>query len=307
MRIMLTGATGQVGWELHRTLLGLGQVVPFTHQNLDLANGDIIRKTVREVMPTLIVNAVAYTAVDKAESEPDLAMAVNGIAPGILAEEAKRIGACLVHYSTDYVFDGTKTSSYQEGDVPNPISVYGHTKLAGEQAIENVQGDHLIFRTSWVYGARGKNFLLTIMRLAQDRKELQIVDDQIGAPTWSRMIAVATTLILDRCIHRGARTGDTVRLNGAGGIYHLCAGGKTSWYGFASKIVESLSQVHGGRLATLLPIPTRDYPLPAQRPLNSQLDNTAVQNAFGICTVPWDTALALCLRDIEANRAVCGL
>ena len=186
MKILLTGKNGQVGWELQRTLAPLGEVVAVDRQALDLANPDAIRALIREVKPALIVNPAAYTAVDKAESEPELAMAVNGIAPGIMAEEAKRLGAAMIHYSTDYVFDGTQTSPYTEKDRPNPGNVYGKTKLAGEQAIQAVGVPHLILRTSWVYGSRGRNFLLTILRLAQERDELKIVDDQIGAPTSSR-------------------------------------------------------------------------------------------------------------------------
>ena len=200
MKILLTGKNGQVGWELQRTLTTLGDVVAIDRKGMDLANPDSIRNTIRAVRPDLIVNAAAYTAVDKAESEPELAMAINGIAPGIMAEEAGRLGAAMVHYSTDYVFDGTKTTPYTEGDILNPINVYGKTKLAGEQAVQAAGIPHLIFRTSWVYGLRGRNFLLTILRLAKEWDELKIVDDQIGAPTWSRMVAEATATILAQCL-----------------------------------------------------------------------------------------------------------
>ena len=195
-KILLTGKNGQVGWELERSLQPLGQVIAFDRSGLDLASPDSIRAVIREVKPELIVNPAAYTAVDKAESEPDLAMAVNGVAPGIIAEEAKRLGAALIHYSTDYVFDGTKAEPYTEDDVPKPINVYGKTKLAGEQAVQAIGVPHLIFRTSWVYGMRGKNFLLTILRMAKEKDELRIVDDQFGAPTWSRMIAETTAQVL---------------------------------------------------------------------------------------------------------------
>ncbi len=197
-RILITGTNGQVGFELLRSLAGLGTVIAAGRDELDLADPDAIRRTLRDTKPGLIVNAAAYTAVDKAEAEPELALAINGVAPGILAEEAKRLGAALIHYSTDYVFDGSKGAPYTEDDAPRPISAYGRTKLAGEHAIQAVGVPHLILRTSWVYGARGSNFLLTILRLAKEREELSIVDDQIGAPTWSRAIAMATAGILER-------------------------------------------------------------------------------------------------------------
>ena len=195
-RILVTGRNGQVGFELQRNLAGRGQVVAVGRDEMDLSDPDAIRRVVREAKPDLIVNAAAYTAVDQAESEPELALAINGVAPGILAEEAKRLGVALIHYSTDYVFDGSKAAPYTEEDEPRPINVYGRTKLAGERAIQAVDVPHLILRTSWVYSARGKNFLLTILRLAREREELSIVDDQIGAPTWSRAIAMATGGIL---------------------------------------------------------------------------------------------------------------
>ena len=196
MRILVTGANGQVGWELQRTLQTLGDVVACDRGTLDLSDPDSIRGKVREIRPDVIVNAGAYTAVDRAESEPELAMAVNGVAPGVLAEEAKQLGALLLHYSTDYVFDGTKAEPYLESDAPNPVSVYGSSKLAGEKAVEAVGGAYLIFRTSWVYGGRGKNFLLTMLRLAGEREELRVVDDQFGAPTWCRTIAEATAQVV---------------------------------------------------------------------------------------------------------------
>ena len=205
MKVLITGANGQVGWELQRALAPLGEVVALGHAQLDLANPDAIRQALRHTAPDLIVNAAAYTAVDRAEEEPTLAQAVNGDAPGILAEEALRLHAALVHYSTDYVFDGSKGAPYEEIDATNPRSVYGATKLAGEKAISAVDCAHLILRTSWVYGARGKNFLLTMQRLARERDELRVVDDQIGAPTWSRMLAEATGLILGQCLHKGTR------------------------------------------------------------------------------------------------------
>jgi dTDP-4-dehydrorhamnose reductase len=288
MKILLTGTNGQVGWELQRTLAPLGQVVAVDRRMLDLGNPDSIRAVIRAVKPDLIVNPAAYTAVDKAESEPELAMAVNGIAPGIMAEEAKKLGAAMIHYSTDYVFDGSKTSPYTEEDIPNPINVYGKTKLAGEQAIQAVGVPHLILRTSWVYGMRGKNFLLTILRLAKEREELKIVDDQIGAPTWSRMIAEATAQILAQGVL--PLTPHASLLAQYSGIYNLTAAGRTSWCGFAQAIVENAQA--GTRV---MPIPTADYPLPAPRPLFSLLASDKLTETFGMKLPSWDDSLALCM------------
>jgi dTDP-4-dehydrorhamnose reductase len=282
VRILLTGKNGQVGWELERTLGPLGEVIAFDHSGLDLAKPGEIVARVREVKPDVIVNPAAYTAVDKAESEPELAMAINGTAPGILAEEAKKLGALLVHYSTDYVFDGTKEEPYVETDAPNPLSAYGRSKLAGEQALAASGVDHLIFRTSWVYANRGKNFLLTILRLAREKPELRVVADQFGAPTWARDIATATTLVLAR---RAARA------DIPSGVYHLTAAGRTSWHGFAQKIVEL-----SGLATPVLPITTADYPTPAKRPTNSGLDNARLARTFGTVHPSWERSVALCVR-----------
>ncbi|MFA7318959.1 MAG: dTDP-4-dehydrorhamnose reductase [Sulfuricella sp.] len=300
MKILLTGKNGQVGWELQRTLAPLGQVVAVDRRTLDLGNPDSIRAVIREIRPDLIVNPAAYTAVDKAESEPELAMAVNGIAPGIMAEEARKLGAAMIHYSTDYVFDGRKTSPYTEQDIPNPLNVYGRTKLAGEQAIQAVGVPHLILRTSWVYGMRGKNFLLTILRLVKEREELKIVNDQIGAPTWSRMIAEATAQILAQRVL--PLTPHSSLLTQYSGIYNLTAAGQTSWYGFTKAILESMA-IQGAHsslithhpLPKLLPIPTSDYPLPAPRPLFSLLASDKLSETFGMKLPPWDDSLALCM------------
>jgi dTDP-4-dehydrorhamnose reductase len=289
MKILLTGKNGQVGWELERTLAPLGEVVAVNRQALDLADPDAIRALIRQVKPDLIVNPAAYTAVDRAESEPELAMAVNGVAPGIMAEEAKKLGAAMVHYSTDYVFDGGNVTPYAETDVTSPNNVYGRTKLAGEQAIQAAGIPHLILRTSWVYGSRGRNFLLTILRLAQERDELKIVDDQIGAPTSSRMIAEATAQIL-------AQTGGNP--GGASGIYQLTAAGQTSWYGFAAAILERRAKSTGVPGARLIPIPTSDYPLPAPRPLYSVMANDKLRHAFGMAIPAWQTGLNLCMAEM---------
>lgn len=281
--ILLLGKNGQVGWELHRTLAPLGQVFALEKPALDLTKPEQIRAKVREIKPNLIVNAAAYTAVDRAEEEPELAMAINGIAPGILAEEAKALGATLVHYSTDYVFDGTKKEPYTEEDEPNPINVYGKTKLAGEQAIQVVGGKYLIFRTSWVYGMRGSNFLLTILRLAKERDELRIVDDQIGAPTWCRMIAEATALILGK---------GNEGIKGKRGMYHLTAGGKTSWFGFAKAILAS-ELADGKRMNELLPILSSEYVVRATRPKNTVLSNISLKKDFNITLPLWQDCLEL--------------
>ena len=287
-RILLTGAHGQVGWELRRTLSTLGEVVALDSRAMNLADPDAIRRGVAEVQPRIIVNPAAYTAVDKAEGEPDLARKVNAEAPGILAEEAAKSGALLVHYSTDYVFDGGGEVPWREDDAPGPINVYGATKLAGEQAIIAIGCRHLIFRTSWVYGARGANFLLTMRRLMKERPELKIVDDQIGAPTWCRSLAEATAqaLVQAGSHFRGADKPEPW------GVYHMTNGGETSWHGFAGAILELEGLETPPRL---VPIPTSGYPLPARRPLNSRLDNGKLERVFGLRLPDWRQALKLCL------------
>jgi dTDP-4-dehydrorhamnose reductase len=282
-RILLTGKTGQVGGELVAALAPLGEVTACDRDALDLADPAAIVAAMRKLRPDIIVNAAAYTAVDRAEAEPALAMAINGTAPGILAEEALRLGALLVHYSTDYVFDGAKREPYDENDAPNPLNVYGRTKLAGERAVRASGARHLILRTSWVYGARGNNFLLTISRLAAERDELKVVDDQIGAPTWCRDIATATAAILARRQDK-AGTFD--------GIYNLSAHGSTSWHGFAAEILAHAAAKPKARLA---PIPTSGYPSAAARPLNSVLSHDKVKNTFGVDLPDWRAGLAACL------------
>jgi dTDP-4-dehydrorhamnose reductase len=272
LKILLIGAQGQVGWELARRLPALGAVTTTDRTKLDLTDREAICRVVREANPELIVNAAAYTAVDKAESEPALAMQINGEAPGVLAGEAKRSGALLVHYSTDYIFDGEKQGAYVETDAPNPVSAYGKSKLAGERAIAASGCRHLIFRTCWVYGPRGRNFLLTILKAARERPELKVVDDQFGAPTSSAAIAQATLR--------------AIALNRGEGIYHMSAAGRSTWHAFAKAIVE------GARLKTpVQPILTSGYPTPARRPRNSMLDNTKLNKEFGIALPDWRDGL----------------
>lgn len=279
MRILLTGANGQVGWELRRSLAPLGNLDAFDRAALDLEKSEEIRARMRELRPNVIVNAGAYTAVDKAESEPELAFAVNAHAPEILAEETKRLGALLIHYSTDYVFDGTKAGPYVETDTPNPFSVYGKSKLAGENAIRATGCRHVILRTSWVYASRGKNFLLTILRLAKERPELRVVDDQHGAPTWARDIADTSAKIL-------------CRGEAPNGIYHLTAAGETTWCGFAREILQV-----AGLETPVHAITTAEYPTPARRPMNSVLEGTKTRTTFGIAMRNWREATDACVTE----------
>jgi dTDP-4-dehydrorhamnose reductase len=283
---MLIGKNGQVGWELQRTLAPLGEVVALGRQQLDMSDGNQIRERVREIKPRLIVNAAAYTAVDRAEEETELCMAVNGVAPGILAEEAKRIDASMVHYSTDYVFDGRKPTPYTEEDQTNPLNVYGRTKLAGEQAIQAAGVHHLILRTSWVYGMRGRNFLLTILNLLKsNREELTVVDDQVGAPTWCRMIAEATSQIV---------AGGSTLFGEESGTYHLSAGGQTSWCGFTAEIMRHAASFipNTTRLCAIL---SSQYVTAARRPANSVLSNAKINATLGVVLPGWDQGLPLAL------------
>ncbi len=291
MKILLIGRNGQVGFELNKSLKVLGELVALSREELDLSNRNAVIESIRNLKPDLIVNAAAYTAVDKAEEEPELAMAVNGTAPGLLAAEAKRLGAALVHFSTDYVFDGLKKEPYSEEDQPRPRCVYGETKLAGEEAVRASGANHLILRTSWVYGLRGNNFLLTICRLAAEREELSIVSDQHGAPTWCRTIAEYTAAVLQQKPFPAST-----------GTYHLTAAGSTTWYGFARAIlsgsklrppngVEPLSQ------PKLLAIKTKDYPTAACRPANSRLDCSKLERTFNLNLPHWQVELDKCLKE----------
>jgi dTDP-4-dehydrorhamnose reductase len=292
-RILLTGASGQVGWELRRTLACLGEVVALDSKAMNLADADAVRRKVREIAPAIIVNPAAYTAVDKAESEPELARAVNAVAPAVLAEESGRQGALLVHYSTDYVFNGSGETPWSEDDACDPLNVYGATKLAGERAIQASGCRHLIFRTSWVYGARGSNFLLTMRRLMRERAELKIVADQIGAPTWCRDLAEATALVLGQLVSPLC----VKRMDEPWGIYHMTNAGETSWHGFAEAIQALDEFDETCAPAHLLPISSSDYPTPARRPLNSRLNNDRLELTFGLRLQDWRAALALCMGE----------
>lgn len=297
MNIFLIGAEGQVAFELRRTLACLGEVHARDFQSeprLDLTDFDAVRAAVREIKPGLIVNAAAYTAVDKAEQETELAFRINGEVLGVLAEEALAIGAGLIHYSTDYVFPGNGSAPYREDDPVGPLSVYGQSKLAGEEAIRQTGVPHLILRTAWVYGRRGHNFLLTMLRLLGEREVLRVVDDQRGAPTWSRLIAEATALLAARCT-RGGRFDPEEK----SGTYHLTNGGETTWYGFTAAIrAEALARgLLPEPLARLEPIPTEAYPTPARRPAYSVLCNEKLAREFGLALPDWEQALRLCLEE----------
>ncbi|WAT29060.1 dTDP-4-dehydrorhamnose reductase [Pseudomonas sp. GXZC] len=289
MKILITGQHGQVSRELQQRLQGLGELIVLGRDQLDLAKPEQIRQQVRDHRPGLLLNAAAHTAVDLAESEPDAAFAINAIAPGVLAEEAKTLGIPLIHYSTDYVFDGSKPAPYTEADTPNPLGVYGQSKLAGEQAIAAVGGQYLILRTSWVYSSHGKNFLLTMQRLLREKPQMRIVADQIGAPTWAGSIANSTRALIERW---------QAGKSGKWGIYHLSAAGETSWFGFAEAIGEHLRE-QGKACAELEPIPSSAYPTPAKRPLNSRLDCSRLQQQWHVSLPHWQDALRECLAELH--------
>lgn len=286
MRVLLLGQQGQVSRELQLLLSKQHELIVLGREQLDLADTERLRQAVRHLRPELIINAAAHTAVDAAESEPEAAFAINAIAPGVLAEEAAALDVPLIHYSTDYVFDGSKPTAYDEDDVANPLGVYGHSKLAGEQAITAVGGKHLILRTSWVYSRHGRNFLLTMQRLLQEREQLSVVADQIGAPTWAGSIAAATGQLIERW-----QTAQTA----AWGVYHFTAQGETSWFGFAEAIAAQLL-AQGKSVAQLTAIATSDYPTPAQRPLNSRLDCTRLEHDWGVRLPDWHDGLLQCLN-----------
>lgn len=293
LNILLTGSTGQIGWELARSLMPLGRVMVPERSQFDLAKLDTLAALTNALQPDVIVNAAAYTAVDKAEEENDLAMTVNARAPGVLAAAARDHGALMVHYSTDYVFDGRTREPYSEEDAPCPRSAYGRSKLAGDEAVRASGADHLIFRASWVYAARGRNFMKTILRLAREREELRVVADQFGAPTWARLIAEVTALALHQDLAR--------RKHGEfkSGTFNLTAAGETSWHGFASAIVAA-ARKRGAALKcrVVVPITTAEYPLPAARPANSRLLGTKLAERYGLEMPGWDCGMHLCLAEL---------
>jgi len=298
LKIVIVGRNGQLAWEANQRFQGLGQIICVGRPELDLLDLNGVREEIRRIKPTVIVNAAAYTAVDQAESEPDAAMKINSEAPAAMAEEAKRLDALFITYSTDYVFDGKSAAPYWESDPTAPLNVYGVTKLTGERAVEAVGGNYLIFRTSWVYGARGKNFLKTILKLAAERPELKIVDDQVGAPTWSRDLADATRKIIEQLAAENVPIGET--LAARSGIYHMTSTGNVSWYGFAAAILEEMGKrgLSSGTLAKLVPIPSSEYPTPAVRPHNSRLCNDKLKNAFGVTLPSWRESLAAVMDEL---------
>ena len=296
--ILLLGADGQVGWQLRRDLAPLGSLVALNRGQCDLADTDALRACVRHHAPGIVVNAAAYTAVDKAETDEAAAQVINGVAPGVLAEEARSLGALLVHYSTDYVFDGAKEAAYVEDDPTNPLSAYGRSKLAGEEAIRAVDGRALIFRTSWVFGPRGGNFVKTILRLAKERESLKVVSDQVGSPTPAELISSVTAQALAN-VEREPALAEGAR------IYHLAAAEPLSWHGFARAIVEAAA-AQGMALAlkpeTIGAIPTSGYPLPARRPANSRLDCALLEQTFGLQMPSWRPYLDRLLQTLSLGN-----
>lgn len=297
-RILILGAAGQLGVELRRSFATAGRVTAVGRGSGDLANPQQVRTLIHAVQPEIILNAAAYTAVDRAESEPEIAHAINADGPGMLAEEALKLNALLVHYSTDYVFDGSKSGPWTEMDATNPLSVYGASKLAGEQAIQRAGCRHLVFRTSWVYGPHGKNFLLTMLRLGRERDKLSIVDDQIGAPTTSIELARATHAIV-----MGIVAGRFGAAQDWTGTYHMTCAGTTSWFGFAQAIFTRAAAAVGGKVPELTPIPSEAYPTPATRPRNSMLSNEKLHARFGVQLAPWESALDEAIAQLKSGPA----
>ena len=298
-RILLTGVTGQVGGELLEALKPLGEVVAPTRSQMDLANASSVREMIRAVRPRWIVNPGAYTAVDKAESEPELAYAINAEAVRVMGQEARTIGAGVIHFSTDYVFDGSGSAPYRETDATRPVSVYGASKLAGETALADSGAGSLIFRTSWVYGARGKNFLLTILKLARERETLRVVADQHGAPTWSRDLAKTTAEVIGQCEATARGREIAPVLADVGGLYHAAGAGETTWHGFAAKAVELRRETEPDvPFAKIEAITTAEYPTPAKRPANSRMDCSRLRERFGWKMMDWQDSLQRVLAEL---------
>lgn len=298
-RILITGRTGQVGSELVTTVANLGEVVAPGRAEMDLSNPESVRKIIQAIKPRWIVNPAAYTAVDKAERESDLAYAINAEAVRVIGEEARQIGAGVIHFSTDYVFDGTGSTPYKETDATAPVSVYGASKLAGEQALAKSGAAHMIFRTSWVYGARGKNFLRTILKLAQEREVLRVVGDQYGAPTWSRDLAKMTAQVIAQCEASARERSLADALAEMGGIYHAAGRGETTWYGFAAEAVRLASERSpGAQLAEIEAIATAGYPTAAKRPVNSRMNCDKLTRRFGWIMMDWRESLRQVLAEL---------
>jgi dTDP-4-dehydrorhamnose reductase len=291
--LLVVGARGQVGYELVRELAPLGTVVAFTRAECDLADPAAAAAAVRGAAPAVVVNAAAYTAVDRAEQEPDAARLANAEAPGAMAAAAAECGAPFVHYSTDYVFDGAKDGPYTEADATNPLGVYGRTKRDGERAVAAANPAHLVFRTSWVYGARGQNFARTMLRLAREREELRVVADQVGAPTWARAIAAATAQVVGAALRAGG--GAQAWTADHAGVYHLASAGETSWHGFAEAVLAADPARDEQRARRVVPIATTDFPTPARRPANSRLDSGRAAERLGVRIPDWRAQLALAL------------
>lgn len=299
MRLVVTAPTGQIGAQLIAALAPLGTVIPLGRREFDLSRPEHLPTAIRDLNPDVIVNAAAYTAVDDAEREEPLAMTVNGTAVGVIAENARRTGALLVHYSTDYVFDGRKDAPYSEDDPPSPLNAYGRSKLAGEIAIREVGGPHVILRTSWVYGARGRNFLRTMLALLRERDELRIVVDQVGAPTRATEIARATAAVVGAA--GDARTAGRF----VSGLFHLTAAGATSWHGFAAAILDGARRnglLPEGRSPRLMPVTSEEYPRPAARPKNSRLAGDRLKEHIGVALPGWEEGLSLCLEEIRRSE-----
>lgn len=300
-RFLVTGEGGQVGEALRKTLAPLGEVVIPTLAEWDLTDEDATRKWVRNVQPRWVVNAAAHTAVDKAEIEPALAFAINATAPGILADEARKIGAAIVHYSTDYIFNGSKKTPYVETDEPGPVNEYGKSKLGGELAVSESGAAYVTFRTSWVYGATGNNFVRTMLRLAREREHLKIVGDQHGCPTWSWELARLTAHVIGQMEAKAAKDGSSLveAVAPVSGVYHATGSGATTWYGFAAFAIDELQKLEpGAKLATVESIPTTEYPTPAKRPMNSLLDCRKLERVFGWKMPEWQESVATVVSEL---------
>jgi dTDP-4-dehydrorhamnose reductase len=298
-RILLTGASGQVGGELLETLKPLGELIAPTRAEMDLANADSVRQMIRAVRPRWIVNPGAYTAVDKAETEPELAFAINAEAVRIMGQEARAIGAGVIHFSTDYVFDGSGSTPYRETDATRPVSVYGASKLAGEKTLAHTGAAHMIFRTSWVYGTRGKNFLLTILKLARERETLRVVADQYGAPTWSRDLAGMTAEVIRKCDARALTQELVGALAEVEDVFHATGASETTWYGFAAEAVRLQQEgAPGVRFAAIEAITTAEYPTPAKRPANSRMNCERLKERFGWEMPDWRHSLREVLAEL---------